>query len=106
MTPRSLVGMTMSARKRRARAVTYCVVMHVTFIAHAEEEAEPRHCALFHARKMPRHHDDLAWYRGVRVEYRIGDRLRPCRGNHCYNGRCLRCNGSGVERAARHKVRK
>jgi hypothetical protein len=87
MTPRSLVGMTMGARKRRARAVTYVALNEVTFIDTAEALAAPTHCARFHARKFPRHEYDLQMYKFVRLRYRIGQRLRPCPG--C--AQCLRC---------------
>ena len=80
MTPRSLVGMTMGARKRAARAVTYVALNDVTFIETAEALAAPIHCARFHARKFPRHEYDLQMYKFVRLRYRIGQRLRPCPG--------------------------
>ncbi len=90
MTPRSLVGMTMGARKRRARAVTYVALNEVTFVEAAEALAAPIHCARFHARKFPRHEYDLQMYKFVRLRYRIGQRLRPCPG-------CAKC-GSPVRR--------
>ena len=80
MTPRSLVGMTMGARKRRARAVTYVALNEVTFVETAEALAAPTHCARFHARKFPRHEYDLQMYKFLRLRYRIGQRLRPCPG--------------------------
>ena len=80
MTPRSLVGMTMGARKRRARAVTYVALNEVTFVETAEALAAPIHCARFHARKFPRHEYDLQMYKFVCLGYRIGQRLRPCPG--------------------------
>ena len=92
MTPRSLVGMTMGARKRRARAVTYVALNEVTFVVTAEALAAPIHCARFHARKFPRHEYDLQMYKFVRLRYRIGQRLRPCPG-------CQLC-GSSVRRFA------
>ena len=92
MTPRSLVGMTMGARKRRARAVTYVALNEVTFVATAEALAAPIHCARFHARKFPRHEYDLQIYKFVRLGYRIGQRLRPCPG-------CAKCK-SKVRRFA------
>ena len=85
MTPRSLVGMTMGARKRRARAVTYVALNEVTFVETAEALAAPIHCARFHARKFPRHEYDLQMYASVRLGYRIGQRLRPCPG-------CAKCH--------------
>ncbi len=85
MTPRSLVGMTMGARKRRARAVTYVALNEVTFVVTAEALAAPIHCARFHARKFPRHKYDLQMYKFVRLRYRIGQRLRPCPG-------CAKCH--------------
>jgi len=85
MTPRSLVGMTMGARKRRARAVTYVALNEVTFVVTAEALAAPIHCARFHARKFPRHEYDLQMYKFVRLRYRIGQRLRPCPG-------CAKCH--------------
>ena len=90
MTPRSLVGMTMGARKRRARAVTYVALNEVTFVETAEALAAPTHCARFHARKFPRHEYDLQMYKFVRLRCRIGQRLRPCPG-------CAKC-GSPVRR--------
>ena len=83
-TPRSLVGMTMGARKRRARAVAYLVIVDVTFIKHAETWANTEHAQLFRQRKFPRHQWDLEQYAQVRAKYRIGERLRPCSG-------CIRC---------------
>ena len=88
MTPRSLVGMTMGARKRRARAVTYVALNEVTFIDTAEALAAPTHCARFHARKFPRHEYDLQMYKFLRLRYRIGQRLRPCPGEY----RCTKCS--------------
>jgi len=85
MTKRSLVGMTMGARKRRARAVTYVALNEVTFVVTAEALAAPIHCARFHARKFPRHEYDLQMYKFVRLRYRIGQRLRPCPG-------CAKCH--------------
>ena len=83
-TPRSLVGMSQSARKRRSRAVAYLVIVDVTFIEHAETWANAIHSKLFHQRKFPRHQWDLEQYAQVRAKYRIGEKLRPCVG-------CLRC---------------
>ena len=81
-TPRSLVGMSQSARKRRSRAVAYLVIVDVTFIEHAETWANAIHSKLFHQRKFPRHQWDLEQYAQVRAKYRIGERLRPCPGCH------------------------
>ena len=92
MTPRSLVGMTMGARKRRARAVTYVALNEVTFVETAEALAAPTHCARFHARKFPRHEYDLQMYKFVRLRYRIGERLRPCPG-------CCACWGHRISSA-------
>ena len=83
-TARSLVGMSQGARKRRARAVAYLVIVDVTFIKHAETWANTEHAQLFHQRKFPRHQWDLEQYAQVRAKYRIGQKLRPCAG-------CLRC---------------
>ena len=83
-TARSLVGMTMGARKRRSRAVSYLVIVDVTFIEHAETWANTDHSKLFRQRKFPRHQWDLEQYNQVRAKYRIGQKLRPCVG-------CLRC---------------
>ena len=105
MTPRSLVGMTMGARKRRARAVTYVALNEVTFIETAEALAAPTHCARFHARKFPRHEYDLQMYKFVRLRYRIGQRLRPCPG--CAECAYIHiCDGSGVLPARAKKVRR
>ena len=124
MTPRSLVGMTMGARKRRARAVTYVALTEVTFVETAEVLAAPIHCARFHARKFPRHGYDLQLYKFVRLGYRIGQRLRPCPGCHTcmpgvkgwhidkVRGRfkvptiAWSCDGSGVLPARAKKVRR
>ncbi len=84
LTARSLVGMTMGARKRRSRAVAYLVIVDVTFIEHAETWANTDHSKLFRQRKFPRHQWDLEQYNQVRAKYRIGQKLRPCVG-------CLRC---------------
>ena len=83
-TARSLVGMSQGARKRRARAVAYLVIVDVTFIKHAETWANTEHAQLFRQRKFPRHQWDLEQYAQVRAKYRIGQKLRPCVG-------CLRC---------------
>ncbi len=83
-TPRSLVGMSMGARKRRSRAVAYLVIVDVTFIEHAETWANTDHSKLFRQRKFPRHQWDLEQYNQVRAKYRIGQKLCPCVG-------CLRC---------------
>ena len=80
LTARSLVGMTMGARKRRSRAVAYLVIVDVTFIEHAETWANTDHSKLFRQRKFPRHQWDLEQYNQVRAQYRIGERLRPCPG--------------------------
>ena len=124
MTPRSLVGMTMGARKRRARAVTYVALNEVTFVETAEALAAPIHCARFHARKFPRHEYDLQMYKFLRLRYRIGQRLRPCPGCHTcmpgvkgwhidkVRGRfkmptvAWSCDGSGVLPARAKKVRR
>ena len=92
-TARSLVGMTMGARKRRARAVAYLVIVDVTFIKHAETWANTEHAQLFRQRKFPRHQWDLEQYAQVRAKYRIGQKLRPCPGCWmCDQARiCLGC---------------
>ena len=124
MNARSLVGMTMGARKRWARAVTYVALNEVTFVVTAEALAAPTHCARFHARKFPRHEYDLQMYKFVRLRYRIGQRLRPCPGCHTcmpgvkgwhidkVRGRfkvptiAWSCDGSGVLPARAKKVRR
>ena len=74
-TARSLVGMSQGARKRRARAVAYLVIVDVTFIKHAETWANTEHAQLFRQRKFPRHQWDLEQYNQVRAKYRIGQKL-------------------------------
>ncbi len=76
--PRSLVGMTMSARKRKARAVAYRYVADVTMLSAAERLATKADAVRFRERGFPRHDYDRAEYAMVRARYRIGERLRPC----------------------------
>ncbi len=96
-TARSLVGMTMGARKRRSRAVSYLVIVDVTFIEHAETWANTDHSKLFRQRKFPRHQWDLEQYNQVRAQYRIGERLRPCPGcPECDHGKGWRCDNCGT----------
>ena len=112
LTARSLVGMTMGARKRRSRAVSYLVIVDVTFIEHAETWANTDHSKLFRQRKFPRHQWDLEQYNQVRAQYRIGERLRPCPGCFDCAVECWvchepheppdeLCDGSGVIRAGK-----
>lgn len=90
-TPRSLVGMTMGARKRAARVE--CVkhpfkVRRLKLLwfkcfcrdaARRQETEQDRKC--------------LALYVELRAKYRIGQRLRPCPGKHgCRN--CTRICGA------------
>lgn len=79
-----LVGMSMGARKRKARAVTYLVIEDVTFFDQALQWAKPLHAKLFRQKGFPRHAQDTQHYTAVRDRYRIGQRLRPCLG-------CLQC---------------
>jgi len=75
MTPRSLVGMTMGARKRAAR---FEFMLHTYEIGPVKREA----LILFAPCDAASH-----TYKRVWRMYRIGQRLRPCPG--C--AQCLRC---------------
>ncbi len=90
--PRSLVGMTMGARKRKAQAVAYRYIADVTMLSAAERLATKADAARFRERGFPRHDYDRAEYAMVRACYRIGERLRPCPG--CQNcASCIGCEG-------------
>lgn len=105
MNARSLVGMTMSARKRAARTE---VIVH-------RFRRKKLKLTWFHAAmrdgatRTPR--ESTEKYMQARAKYLIGSRLRPCRG--C--ARCLPgflagawedCNGNGVLLAKPKKVRR
>lgn len=94
MNQRSLVGMSMGARKRAARRWLW--------------PDDNRRDALRMFREMvaesphTRHE-----YRLARNPYRIGQTLRLCPGNGCRRGQswCLRCDGTGVVSAKKAKAR-
>ena len=73
MTPRSLVGMTMGARKRAARAQ----YMYAAYVL--------RDCRRYVLRLFADTDDGVSHdYKQARKMYRIGQRLRPCPGcNDC-----------------------
>lgn len=79
-TARSLVGMSQSARKRKARSVAFVVINSVTFFEHAVPLASALHERLYRERGFPRHSEEMMRVRDVRAKYRIGKRLRPCLG--------------------------
>ena len=87
-TARSLVGMSQSSRKRKARAVAFVVINSVTFFEHAVPLASALHERLYRERGFPRHSEEMMRVRDVRSKYRIGERLRPCPG-------CMECDPSG-----------
>lgn len=114
-TARSLVGMSQSSRKRKARAVAFVVINSVTFFEHAVPLASALHERLYRERGFPRHSEEMMRVRDVRSKYRIGERLRQCPGCfHCQPGvkgwhidrsrsgrfnmpaLALHCDGSGV----------
>lgn len=108
LTARTLVGMSQSSRKRKARAVAFVVINSVTLCEHAVPLASSRHERLFRERGFPRHSDDMMCCRDVRAKYRIGDCLRPCHGcEECrgYDGDIgvIHCDGSGVLPARKAK---
>ncbi len=85
-TARSLVGMSQSSRKRKARAVAF-VINSVTFFEHAVPLASALHERLYRERGFPRHSEEMMRVRDVRSKYRIGERLRQCPGCfHCQPG--------------------
>ncbi len=79
-TARSLVGMSQSSRKRKARAVAFVVINSVTFFEHAVPLASALHERLYRERGFPRHSEEMMRVRDVRSKYRIGEKLRPCPG--------------------------
>ena len=113
MTPRSLVGMTMGARKRAARAQ----YMYGAYIL--------RDCRRYVLRLFSETKDGVSSeYKRAWRMYRIGQRLRPCPGCHAcmpgvkgwhidkVRGRfkvptvAWSCDGSGVLPARAKKVRR
>lgn len=84
MNQRSLVGMSMGARKRLCREDQKLEV--------AGYDLTPAAIKLLHE---------------IRAAYRIGQKLRPCPGNGCRRGQswCLRCDGTGVVSAKKAKAR-
>ena len=121
-TTRSLVGMSQSTRKRKARAVAFVVINSVTLFEHAVPLASALHERLYRERGFPRHSEEMMRVRDVRSKYRIGERLRQCPGCfHCQPGvkgwhidrsrsgrfnmpaLALHCDGSGVLPARRSK---
>ena len=91
-TARSLVGMSQSSRKRKARAVAFVVINSVTFFEHAVPLASALHERLYRERGFPRHSEEMRLVRDVRAKYRIGERLRPCPG-------CCACWGHRISSA-------
>jgi hypothetical protein len=83
MTKRSLVGMSMGARKRICREDQNLEV--------AGYDLSLAAITLLHE---------------IRAAYRIGQKLRPCPGNGCRRGQswCLRCDGTGVVSAKKEKA--
>lgn len=104
---RSLVGMSQSQRKRKARELAFFRVkksVHQTYAAQAETmQARERGENVVNPRD--RHyltHPEA--YQQARRDYRIGQRLRPCPNPFCSkeDGCALRqCHGSGVLPAKR-----
>lgn len=100
-TTRSIVGMSQSSRKRKARAVAFVVINSVTFFEHAVPLASALHERLYRERGFPRHSEEMRLVRDVRAKYRIGECLRPCPGC-CACGVTSEeypipwCDGSGV----------
>jgi len=122
LTACSLVGMSQSSRKRKARAVAFVVINSVTFFEHAVPLASALHERLYRERGFPRHSEEMMRVRDVRSKYRIGERLRQCPGCfHCQPGvkgwhidrsrsgrfnmpaLALHCDGSGVLPARKQK---
>lgn len=97
MDPRSLIGMTMGARKRRARAVAFYYIDCVTMLDIAIREARKVHAQRFSDRGFPRHRYDREQYAEVRTVFRIGVRLCPCMLCHGEIGiaRCNARHGAG-----------
>ena len=102
MTPRSLVGMTMGARKRAA--------LYESLFNQDTSHIKMTNKQL---RMVWRNVWPLSgWARSerekLRKPYCIGQRLRPCPGNGCRRGQswCLRCDGTGVVSAKPKKVRR
>lgn len=84
MSARSLVGMSMGARKRLCREDQKLEL--------AGEDLTPAAIKLLHE---------------IHASYCIGQKLRPCPGNGCRRGQswCLRCDGTGVQAAKKAKAR-
>lgn len=103
MNPLSLLGMTMGARKRAARAIAMAEALRgdpdmpfwARNLTERPMEAEPRDRreALRYFHGNERTHDEAVTYRIVRARYRIGERLRPCPWKHDERG----CMGQGQE---------
>ena len=120
MTPRSLVGMTMGARKRDARHAPverFCTNCKIPLRLYDEVEPTPAESAGFidpDSYACPKCRSETNNLRSddkraeTRAFYRIGQRLRPCPGNGCRRGQswCLRCDGTGVVSAKPKKVRR
>mgnify|MGYP000882079731 CR=1 FL=1 len=111
-TTRSLVGMSQSTRKRKARAVAFVVINSVTLFEHAVPLASALHERLYRERGFPRHSEEMMRVSDVRAKYRIGERLRPCPGCFDCAVECWVCHephdppdelcgGSGVIRAGK-----
>ena len=71
-----LVGMTRSARKRRARAVAFYYVWFHTFLDVALREARPIHAYRFRQYRLPRHDYDRVSYGQVRALFQIDPLVR------------------------------
>ena len=103
MTPRSLVGMTMGARKRAVQCWMECERLHQK----CQDLLESIDRA---ARRAPRPRTIGHTPARLKEHYRIGQRLRPCPGcSNCIgpNYPChMRCDGSGVLPARAKKVRR
>lgn len=85
--PRSLVGMSQSQRKRKARELAFFRVKQSIQRAYAAqaETLQARERGEDVVSPWDRHYQDHPFvYRQARQEYRIGERLRPCPG-------CLGC---------------
>ena len=122
MTPHSLVGMTMGARKRDARHAPverFCTNCKIPLRLYDEVEPTPAESAGFidpdsYACPKCRSETDSLYPDEIRAEtrafYHIGQRLRPCPGcSNCIgpNYPChMRCDGSGVLPARAKKVRR
>ena len=97
MTPRSLVGMTMGARKRAWLAGRIDSIVFPDGIHTDDLEMK----SAYSWSEIRRWWQPFGWQL-------LGQRLRPCPGNGCRRGQswCLRCDGAGVVSAKPKKVRR